>query len=166
MKNFARPIAVLLLVFAVQTEAHASAGLLTTPGIAARAGSPAAEAQKVLQAPKYKFVTGMFINWYSTLYYTGDAKNLSSFVNDLALVKGAEVTVRFSKAKGWADTTVFGKAGKATRCEWMLSHDGNNNFGITVYLGGDEFDIENLRLPPLKPDPSSVKDRAADRKTK
>jgi hypothetical protein len=156
------PAAALLALLIVQTEAFAALGLLTTPGIAVPKGSPVAAAQRVVQAPKYKFVTGMWLNSFSTLFYTGNEKDLALFVNDLTLVKGAEVNIRFSKSKGWADTTKFDKAGKAAPCQWRLSHIGNN-FGVTVYLGDGKIDIEKLQLPPLKPDPSTVK-KAGDAK--
>src|SRR5258708_2436798 len=55
----------------------------------------------VLQDKRFKFQTGLISywvpDWSTTLVYSGDNKNLTTFLNDLAHIQGLRVRVTFSK---------------------------------------------------------------------
>lgn len=138
----------LTFLVAIPNAAFALAGLLTHPGVAisANSGLKSNEVQKVLANPKFKYVTGSFINSFTTLFYSGSTDNLEEFLDDLSQLKGAKVSLTFSMKHGVADTTWFGKTGKKASCQWRVSHH-RDQFGVTVYLGDGKIKRGDLDIP-------------------
>lgn len=157
----------LAILAASPSTAFALAGLVSRPAlpISARQKVDGEAVNKVLANPKYKYVSGLFINFSTSLYYSGTSEDLSDFVSDLAAIKGVKVSVRYSRKRGIVDTTWFGKQGKRAPCQWMLGHT-PGVFGITVFLGDGKIKKADVELPagvehydepaparPAKPEP-------------
>ncbi len=139
----------LALLVMVPTSAFALAGLLSRPSIAFSTNSKPSHdmVMKVLANKKYKFVTGSFVNWSTTMWYSGNAADLTEFLDGLAQFDGLKLLVKYSKDRGVADTTRFGKAGKKTACQWRVDHC-VDKFTITIYLGDAKIKKKDVTIPP------------------
>lgn len=131
----------------------AAGGVLPKPfvGIPANSKLRSEDVNQVLGARKFRFVTGSWLNFNSTLYYSGKTADVMAFLDELTRVKGTTVVLRFSKSRGFADTTFWGKDGKSAPCQWRVLHF-QDQFTVTVYLGDGSVDIDKLHFPPLKPE--------------
>jgi hypothetical protein len=146
-------LAVAVLTLVAAREASAAGGTLDSPSIAvaAASGRDGADWLAVLKNKKYHFIVGDFINSTTNLFYAGDAESLSSFLADLAAVRGTVIELSFSKEAKDA-TPAFGGSQAQTRpCQWQIQHLGYSPevFYITVYLGDGKVDISKLNLPPI-----------------
>jgi hypothetical protein len=146
---------ILLVVIVAPTEVFALAGgALAKPAVAVPAGSSIRQANKVLADAKYEFVTGSFLNSATTLFYRGDTRKLGFFLSELSSVKGTVVSLKFSRKRGWVDTTGWGPEGKAGAYQWRVFHmallNGGRRFQVTVFLGDGKIDLEKLYIPPLR----------------
>lgn len=150
-----------LLALAQASNAFSLGGTLDHPSIAIPATGEELNGQReavenrlylVLVDHKAKFVIGHFVNARSTLYFSGTAEDLSKLLADLAAVKGAVLSVRFSNARGEA-ASPFAKDVPASPSQWEIEHDGwsaaPRKLTITVYLGDGKIDMERLALPEI-----------------
>ncbi len=140
--------AVTAVALGLAMPAWALAGKLDRPGVAFSAGYPA-EAQKkvmaVLNRKDTKFVSGHFINSWTSLCYQGETRAASMFLEELAECPGATVSVSFKKL----DAT----------CDWRVGHDAHaNRFQVEFNLASPRMELEKLVIPPAKgPDLPSLK---------
>jgi len=83
-----------------------------------------------------KFIGGMFINSFTTMYYKSDAKALNLFLDDLAHVPSAVLHVSFVKTLPEPGTRA-------------VHHEaGDNRFHVRVNLRS-EINTEDLYLPDI-----------------
>ena len=138
---------------------NALGGNLKTPSISIPLSEPnggqnpiAAEMNRVLADHQKQFVSGSFINARSTMYFTGNTVKLNAVLKDLAEVKGAVISIMFSKESGVVEQP----------CRWSIDHNGwanAENLTLTVYLGDGSIQLDELVLPEIRgttPTPKSV----------
>lgn len=144
-----------LVLTLTEREAFALAGVLKSPSIAIAvdaSGSPKSPGLKkaldVLRDKKYEYVIGSFINSASRLCYAGETDDLNRFLDELAKIDGIQVSVSFSREKGWAESPFDGPKHKKGPCQWEVFHMGQR-FQVKAYLGDGKIDIEKLVLPAI-----------------
>lgn len=128
-----------VLALGLTTPASALAGKLDQPGVAFSSGYPA-EAQKkvmaVLNRKDAKFLSGHFVNSWSSLTYQGETQAANMFLEELAQCPGVTVSVSFKKLENG---------------DWRVGHDGHaNRFQVEINLASPRLDLEKLVVPAAK----------------
>lgn len=96
-----------------------------------------AKVRAALQREDSQFMGGHFVNWFTTIMYTGDMLSLNLMIDNLTKCPDIVVTVRFQKVDAEHD--------------WLIFHNAlTNQFDVHVNLNSQNIDLEQLRLPPLK----------------
>jgi hypothetical protein len=138
------PLAGLLLAVALlagRSDASAMAGDLKQPGVALPTKYPEAIRKKIraaLNREDCKFVSGSFVNWFTTLRYDSDTKALNLFLDDLKNIP--QVTLKVS----------FVKSIEHESAAWSVHHGAHGNrFHIRVPLDG-RIKIEELYIPDIQ----------------
>lgn len=131
-------VAALLVVG--RSDALALAGKLKQPGIALSKKYPDVVRKKIyaaLNRKDCKFVDGMFINSFTTLWYDSDTRALNLFMDDLKHIPQVTLNVSFVKSIS------------REKAAWSVHHEaGDNRFHIRVGLGG-RIKIEEIYIPDI-----------------
>jgi hypothetical protein len=142
VKSFAilSPVATVAVMLVCTASVFAEAGSLDSPSVAFAQSYPEnaqAQVTAALTRKGCKFLSGMFVNWFTTLRYQGETKALNLFLGDLAKCPGVTVHVGFKKLDEESD--------------WQVSHDAlENRFNIEVNLNSKQIKLEDLSIPEAK----------------
>ncbi len=134
--------AVLAIAMHTQLVGRASAafGELDSPQVSLPLDYPEKAREQVyyaLHRMDCRFVSGFFLNSWTTLHYRGDTRALNLFLDDLAKCPGATLSVRFTR-----DIDVD--------CDWRVGHKApENRFQVFVNLKSDQIKIEDVVLPEV-----------------
>ncbi|MCA8999101.1 MAG: hypothetical protein KDA80_19020 [Planctomycetaceae bacterium] len=125
----------LCLLALTSREATALAGELDTPGVATPSGLPDAvrqQIQKVLKREDCQFLDGFFVNWFTTLRYSGETQAFNLFLDDLAKCPGVTVSVKIDNID----------------CDWRIHHDGQSNrFTVVLNIDSPKIELTKVHFP-------------------
>ncbi|MFT7640853.1 MAG: hypothetical protein ACI9G1_002597 [Pirellulaceae bacterium] len=134
-------LGILTTSFAQPNSAFALGGKLDSPGVAFSSNYLQAAQKQVMAAlerKECKFVSGSFVNWFTTLRYAGDTNAVNLMANDLAKCPGTTVTVTFKRLD--------------EKCDWTLFHVANeNSIHIQINLNSQQIDIEKFTFSAKGP---------------
>lgn len=138
MKHLIRLVTCLGLL-AVTTSALAMAGTLDRPGLALPEAYPQAQRERLMAAlnrEDCKFAGGRYVNWITTLEYSGNTEALNLQIDALTKVREISIHVRFSKAQSAA---------------WQIHHGASGPGELSIMINPDApgINLANLRLPPI-----------------
>ena len=145
------------------TDALAWGAPLEHPSLAMPEGLDAGRLMETLSRPDFTFVTGWFINAHTVMFYTGDADQLSAFLEAVTQHSRLAVHLRFSAEVGEASSRFpLGERGVVTApCQWSVDHQGwgtGDAITVTVFLGDGTIRPEQVVFPAWS---AAVRDRRA-----
>lgn len=142
MSHHSKTSVILTALFCVSCscapEAFALGGKMQSGGdVSLPSNYPAAARKQIadaLNSKDYKFQSGFFINWNSTIRYRGDTPALNVFLDRIAKCPAVKVFTTFKKLDD--------------ACDWRVNHDGlSNTFQVVVNLRSQSTHLEDLVIP-------------------
>jgi WD40 repeat protein len=133
-------VALVLMQLSPTDRAFAAHGELDAPQVSLPLDYPAKAREQVyyaLHRMDCRFVSGFWLNSWTTLHYRGDTRALSMFLDDLAQCPGVTLSVSFTSEID-------------VDCDWRVGHKApENRFQVEVNLKSDRIELDKLVVPEV-----------------
>ena len=134
-------VVVLLALFLSEYRVGALAGSLDKPSLGFPADMKESTREQIMSAiadKSYEFISGRFVNAFTTLRYGGEMKGLNRFLEKLAECEGMKVVITYNKGLLGEEAT------------WSLQHSGwvqARQLVVSINTHAPRFDKSKLEIP-------------------